>query len=294
MTGLDDSGPALPDTARRLVTEMDFLSRTSSPEIDEYRRVIHEQYEGLGSLRTKPRRVTRGPSAATLDLKRTALRLGADLVGVCTINQSHVFRGRIVPFDFGVVLGRAMNFDKVMTAPSVAAQAEVTRTYALLGQITIELATHIRNWGYEATVHHPAVDLLGDVDSSSDLLFIPHAVAAGLGELGRSGIMLSDLYGPRLRLAMISTELPMVIDEPMTKGIAKFCELCERCERKCPGGAISGERRMFRGSLRYITDSGRCLTQVAANWGCRLCVKECALNRSIPEQIQSLLAKVGD
>ncbi len=66
------------------------------------------------------------------------------------------------------------------------------------------------------------------------------AVAAGLGEFGRLGIVISKRFGPRVRLGSIITTAPLEID-PMYSG-EPLCqpERCgNRCIRVCPVDAFS-------------------------------------------------------
>ena len=51
---------------------------------------------------------------------------------------------------------------------------------------------------------------------------IPMAVDAGLGELGRNGLLLTEKYGPRVRLCKVFTDLPLEPDEPIDLGPSIF------------------------------------------------------------------------
>ena len=66
------------------------------------------------------------------------------------------------------------------------------------------------------------------------------AYLAGLGEIGYSKVFLSPVFGPRLRIGVILTELELEPD-PIYDG-PKLCNKCKACVRECPGQAISGEK----------------------------------------------------
>ena len=51
---------------------------------------------------------------------------------------------------------------------------------------------------------------------------IPIAIDAGLGELGRNGLLVTPKYGPRVRLAKILTNMPLVPDSPIRFGVTEF------------------------------------------------------------------------
>jgi len=85
------------------------------------------------------------------------------------------------------------------------------------------------------------------------------ACKAGLGEMGRLGILITKDYGPRVRLGLITTDLPLDTDEPKVFGVQNFCEFCKKCALNCPSHAIPlGEKREENGSLRWIIDREAC------------------------------------
>lgn len=63
------------------------------------------------------------------------------------------------------------------------------------------------------------------------------AYLAGLGEIGYSKVFLNPTYGPRMRYAMVMTELELEPDPVMKPGT--LCNRCMACVRECPGNAIS-------------------------------------------------------
>ncbi len=53
------------------------------------------------------------------------------------------------------------------------------------------------------------------------------------------GPIINPLYGPRIRLAKVFTELELVPDKPVTFGVKEFCMSCKKCADACPSQAIS-------------------------------------------------------
>ena len=60
------------------------------------------------------------------------------------------------------------------------------------------------------------------------------AVRAGLGVIGRNGLLITPRFGTRVAIILTATDLPA----PEDAGKAKPCAGCGRCMAACPAGAI--------------------------------------------------------
>jgi len=88
----------------------------------------------------------------------------------------------------------------------------------------------------------PPTGLLYKYGSRADFSHRHAAVAAGLGEIGFSGLLLTPQFGPRQRLVSIITDAPLE-PSPMYDG-PKLCrpDSCGRaCIKACPTKAMTGE-----------------------------------------------------
>ena len=98
---------------------------------------------------------------------------------------------------------------------------------------------------------------------SPDMSHIYAAVAAGLAELGYSGLALTPQYGPRQRFVSIVTEAALTPD-PLLPGNT-LCDRCGLCVKKCPAGALDKEL----GPDVTIEIEGRKYTRAGKNlWRC--------------------------
>ena len=122
-------------------------------------------------------------------------------------------------------------------------------------RITYELACFMEDHGWEAVPLYPAVPERGGMHApvlpgrpSRDININVRiaAVAAGLGELGWSQVLLTKKWGPRVRMGTILTDAELEPDPLMKPGT--LCNRCMKCVQTCPGGAIpkAGEKPPIR------------------------------------------------
>ncbi len=258
-----------------------------NPEAERYFQLIFENHRGRwGSGEVNPeRREKAGPPLVAQDVKAQAVSLGASLAGITTVTQDHVYQGKEVPEKYLVSLAMEMAFDRMATAPSVESGAEAARVYYELGEVTIRLAEHIRSLGYHAYAHHP----LG----AGRMVQVPYAIAAGLGEQGRNGIMVTPQFGCRVRLGAVTTDLPLAIDRPQQWGIGAFCEKCQLCLRACPAGAIPAQRGMDRGIGHYVINWEKCRPHFDAQHFCAICIKVCPFSGKPDARFLDKVAALG-
>jgi epoxyqueuosine reductase len=243
-------------------------------EVDEYLRRIRQEQEPRfhGAVAAEPTWFD-SPRQAAEHVKAQACAFGADIVGICRIEPSDVYRGRAVPFEYAIAVGQRMRWREFQVVPSRESAIECLRVYYTLGETVIRLAEHIRALGHDCRVEHP----IGD----SDLLHIPIGLKAGFGELGRHGSIIHPELGPLFRMGSVATSLPLAIDRPIDAGIAAFCDRCRACRKFCPADAIPDERTPeagvdHLGYPRYVVDTGRCFPYFAKHQYCSICLPVCA------------------
>ncbi len=228
------------------------------------------------------------PERASRIVKGWARRLGADLVGICRIDPRWAYshRGEIHygewdqwgreipdPLPYAVVIATEMDSEMVASAPHTPSVVESAYNYARGATITTILAQWFATMGYRAVAEH---------NRHYDLLMVPLAVDAGLGELGRLGYLIADRYGPRVRLFAVQTDMPLAVDRPVDLGAERFCEACKKCAEACPSNSLPLEReqREDRGILRWKMNEETCFDY----WGkigtdCCVCMAVCPFSR---------------
>jgi epoxyqueuosine reductase len=112
------------------------------------------------------------------------------------------------------------------------------------------------------------------------------AVLAGLGWVGRHGLLIVPGLGSYVLLAEIISNLPLPADEPSGAG----CGPCRRCVDACPTDALSGDGLLdARRCVSYWNKGGdkpppREILERMEGWicGCDTCQEACPHNADVP------------
>ena len=208
---------------------------------------------------------------------------GASDIGFTSLESHHFYshRGRHADrwgeeikndHKTAIVIVTSMNVEMFRKAPSNAVIQESARKYVEAAKISNVVAGYIRNFGYQARAHN---------DANYDTLCVPLAVDAGLGELGRLGLLVHNKYGPSVRLAIVTTELELPKSEKKKFHIENFCEFCKKCSDNCPTGSISGNSEPeSRGFRHWSIDQEKCFSfwkKIGSD--CGVCLAVCPYSK---------------
>jgi Pyruvate/2-oxoacid:ferredoxin oxidoreductase delta subunit len=226
-------------------------------------------------------------SEFTAMVREFALSHEADDIGITPMDPLYVFEGYSIEEPTVIMLAVGHNYERLKQVPSDENNgegiADVGDQYARGTRSSFALANWIRSRGYNARAFPgPSADAL---------LLIPPAVASGLGELGKHGSMISRKFGAGVRLAGITTDMPLVTTAPAPFGADEFCKNCQVCTRACPPGAISEQKQMVRGVVRWFVDFDKCIPAFTDLAGCAICIAECPWTR--PQARPKLLATMA-
>ena len=172
---------------------------------------------------------------------------------------------------FAIAFTVEMADEMVGTAPYAPEAMEAARQYAEAAVAAVQLASFIRSLGYEARAH---------IDGNYRVIAPLVARDAGLGEIGRMGLLMSPELGPRLRLGVVTTNLPLTVDErEPDEAVLAFCRICKKCSGNCPSRAISFEDRQDEnGAWRWKIDHIRCFSYWnVIGTDCGRCMAVCPL-----------------
>ena len=209
-----------------------------------------------------PSQLDANPVAMTRFVKGIVRYYGADSVGVGELQPyhfySHVGRGSGgygTPIDvehrYAIAFTVEMDRRMVGTAPCSPTVLESARQYVAAGTIAVQLSNLIHNLGYPARAH---------IDGNYRVIAPLVARDAGLGGIGRMGLLMTPTLGPRVRIGVVTTDLPLMPDARDDEtAILDFCRICEKCADNCPVRAIpTGDRTEQDGVLRWRINAEAC------------------------------------
>jgi len=124
------------------------------------------------------------------------------------------------------------------------------------------------------------------------------AIDAGLGELGRLGLLITPKYGPRVRLAKVITDMPLVPDSPISFGVREFCEACMLCAEHCPSSAITDGTRTWKGkslsnnpgTLKWYIESEKCYD--FNGFSCPNCKRVCPFTKPNNSWLHQMIRQI--
>jgi reductive dehalogenase len=229
------------------------------------------------------------PADLTLAVKRAAQVFGAVDAGVTMVKSEWIYSHRIsgdvldLPqgVDRAVVMVIEMDDFGIGTSPSVPSAVATGSGYSRMAFATACLAEFLRNLGWRA------------VASGNDTgLSVPLAIDAGLGELGRNGLLIHPVLGQRVRICKVFTDAPLTVDEPIEFGAKRFCLTCKRCAEACPSKSIPldteptwesphGTPSNNPGVLKWYVNVDSCYAYWTANTvECSNCLRVCPYTKN--------------
>ena len=224
-------------------------------------------------------RLETDPVVLTKFVKGWARKLGALDCGVTELRAEHLYtvkgRGKNygqtidLPHRHAIAFTVEMDHHNLGASPEGPTVMESAQQYLNAGAIAVQLAVFIRGLGYPAEAH---------IDGNYKVICPLVAKDAGLGEIGRMGLLMTPRQGPRVRLGVVTTDLPLLTDQrTFDPGVLHFCAICRKCADICPVDAISTEpRRDHDGAERWQIDSEACFSYwCATGTDCGQCMRVC-------------------
>ncbi len=227
--------------------------------------------------------------AMTAHIKAVAKYLGASDVGIMRVHPSFLYTEGRYPdegtgtagpaaepasaeqtakrFPYAIALVYAWDYDMGRAHRHRIGDTAYHFGAEFLRSTYANLAGYIRELGYSA-IQRVATPM-------------PVALGAGLGEVGRHGMLITEKFGARVHLGdPILTDLPLEVDEPIDIGVEDFCKICKKCANTCPTNSIVAEgKEVVNGIEKYKINWETCYRlrpHVMQYWEiCLTCVAVC-------------------
>jgi epoxyqueuosine reductase len=156
-----------------------------------------------------------------IELRNELLGQGARVVGVAGL-RGHM-SGELAHLDVAVSIGvdRRLNED----------------TLSQLMKLQKRAVRFLKARGHRTLAIPPDSDRIKGTFISKLYSLFNHKMAAttaGLGWIGKNGLLISPDYGPRLSLVTVLTDAPLAPDPPMEHSL---CGDCTLCVQYCPSRA---------------------------------------------------------
>ena len=202
------------------------------------------------------------PEKMTAYIKNLAGYYGALQVGITELRHYHVYShvgrgtgtyGEPIEIEqrFAIAFTVEMDFEMMGASPEAQVVMESARQYVEAARVAVQLAAAIRALGYPARAH---------IDGNYRVIAPLVARDAGLGEIGRMGLLMTPQHGPRVRLGVVTTDAGLIPDQRTPDpSVIDFCTICTKCAENCPSRSIPfDDRQEIGGVLRWQIDAETC------------------------------------
>ncbi len=149
-------------------------------------------------------------------------------------------------YKYGISLARKLD-DDIIDAVGAGPTKEYFNLYneinRELDETTSAIETALRAngidaLGIKATLSDYALDQSGRYSLQSKISHKMIATRSGLGWIGKTGLLVTKKFGPRVRLASVLLTVPVKPDFPPVE--SSLCGKCDICVKSCPSNAANG------------------------------------------------------
>jgi epoxyqueuosine reductase QueG len=202
-------------------------------------------------------------------LEEELLKSGAAVVGFSLIKSSVC--NEIAHLERAVSLGVDRNLNE--------------DTIRILDSLQKKTSDYLKKNGYRYLCIPPDSDRIKGTFVSKLYPLFTHKIAAtsaGIGWIGRNGLLINPVYGPRISLATVLTDAPLTVGTPIE---FSQCGDCRMCLEFCPSEAITGNDWSRKEPFVELVNLDNCSSykknskRINGKPNCGLCISICPYGR---------------
>lgn len=218
------------------------------------------------------------------ELEEKLISSGAALVGFSSLGEMTA-KG-FSNYKYAVTIVRKLSDAIVETIdgrPTIMYFQHYRITNTKLDLLALEAVDFIESHGYSALPIAASQSTADDKEAYRGVF--PHktgAVLSGLGYIGKNGLLITNEYGSKIRMATVLTDMPLSAMRPM---IQNGCGDCLICKNACPAGAITGNAYIPGAERSTIFNAQKCsehmktYKDVGRGAVCGICMSVCPKNK---------------
>jgi len=208
--------------------------------------------------------------------------LGIGSLGYTQMTPDIMIKDKFIQYPFTIVFTMEMSDEILETAPGADAKDLNDTAYVKASILTTKLSDFLRKNGYATEIAHP----MGGIVNFSAL-----GQKAGLGYIGKNGLLITPELGPRLKLSAIFVSianLPVKEDNEHA-WIPEYCDKCSKCVKACPHEALI-EKEVCCGGKEVELIKKNC---IGCSQGCTYCIEACPFEEKGYEHVKNKFNKMN-
>jgi len=174
------------------------------------------------------------------EIEQLLKRQGAALVGFADLSDlpPDIRDG----YRYGISIAVELNPQIVKiigNGPSKEYYNEYKSKNNFLNQLAENCAGLLKTKGFNALAKTQSVVVQDEKTKRTKLPHKTVATKAGLGWIGKCALLITEEYGPAIRITSVLTDADLDVGTPI---VASKCGDCEECKKICPAGAVTGKQ----------------------------------------------------
>ncbi|OEC88489.1 MULTISPECIES: 4Fe-4S binding protein [Methanobacterium] len=208
--------------------------------------------------------------------------LGISSVKYTQMTPDLMIKDKFIQYPFTIVFTMEMSDEILETAPGADAKDLNDIAYVKAAILTAKLSDYLRKNGYATEIAHP----MGGIVNFSAL-----GQKAGLGYIGKSGLLITPELGPRLKVSAIFVSIANlpVKEDNKNAWIPEYCDKCSKCVKACPHEALI-EKELCCGGKEVKLIKKNC---IGCSQGCTYCIEACPFEEKGYEHVKNKFDKMN-